>query len=1080
MAPYCTPLEIMKKTLLFTIVLLTGIHLSVFGQAPVIQSVHPLNAFPNDTIIITGSGFSTNPSDMEVWFDQVKGTISASSEFAIEAIVPAQARMNVVEVINRGSKLSAKSNLKFMPSFGGGPFNIGDFAAPLKFTANEELWDLSTADLNADGKPDIVATKFASSGFVSSTDLMILHNTSIPGTLSFNKFDKLNMPVLNLTFPTDNVITADLQGDGLPEIIVCRGGSTRNSVHILRNSSTAGGTIGFASPIALLLEPGHVATRLVARDLNKDGKPELVVSNSFNDIVYVFVNQSSGGTNISFNATPLKLSIKVFASDESSINYEVEAQDFNGDDLPDLVVNEFQDDSLHIFKNTSVGALSFATRVTIATTEKLNRLNTADVNSDGKPDLICTSTLSNKVLVYMNESTTSTISFAAAPISLVSSLGAWGVDVADIDGDNDPDIINANRDEPAINIFTHNGNFSSPGFTSNTFATSDDTRNIKVADMDGDGKPDIVFTSFTTSLPKTSALQIVRNTHCHNPDILNDNDLQAGDQFTICNGQTIRLETIPADGVTFTWEKNGTDTGDDKSFLNITAPGAAGTYTVTATGENGNCVVQSAALSVIEDSGTAPANPSITANTPLCSGALLQLSTAVVPGGIYHWTGPNGFTASTQNPTIANITTNHAGEYTLQISVDVCKSNIVSKRVDVADLADFTITSNDATNTVCEGGSVILSVNNLANHSYQWKKDGANISISGESATYTATEEGDYTVEIRNITLDCTKEIGPVMVTVLTAPIAGYQVDVTACTEEEIAFTNQSTTDSRATVINNWDFGDGSNTQETSPLKSYSTAQTFNTSLTVNYQGVSGCSDIAFIPVTVTANTLPVITSTETSLCPDSTVTLSLNGTFTTTLWSNSDTGNSTVVTGPGTYTVNTTDVNGCLGEAQIIITAKDVPVLTVTAMPEVIVPGATSQLSVEGAETYVWSPVETLDEADIPNPVAIPTVTTLYTVRGTNADGCAADAQIEVTVEGMSSFPAAFSPNGDGNFDTWNIGAPDKPECTLSVFDARGRKIFESRGQNWDGQAVPKGTYYYVFGCPAEKPITGNVLLIK
>lgn len=1074
----------MRKTFLYWIVLFTGIQSFVLAQAPVIQSVQPINAFPNDTIVVTGSGFSTTTSDMEVWFDQVKGTVISSSEFAIEVVVPAQARMSLVEVINRNSKLSAKSNLKFMPSFGGESFNTSNFSTPLSFTASEELWDISTADLNIDGKPDIVATKFGSSGFASSSDIMILHNNSAPGTLSFTKFDKANMPVLNLTFPTDNVITSDLQGDGLPEIIVCRGGSTRNSIHILKNTSTAGGAIQFASPVALLLDPTHSATRVVARDLNKDGKPELIVSNSFNEIVYVFINQSTGGVNISFSTTPLKLSIKVFTSDASSTNYEVEAQDFNGDDLPDLVVNEFQDDSLHIFKNTTAGTLSFAPRVSIPTTEKLNRLNSADVNNDGKPDLICTSTLNNKILIFLNESTAETISFSATPIGLNTALGAWGLDVADIDGDNDPDIINANRDESAINIFTHNGNFSSPAFTSNTLMLPDDTRNVKAADMDGDGKPDIIFTSFTINIPKTSALQIMRNTHCHKPDILNDNDLEAGEQFTICNGQTIRLQTIPASNVTFTWKKDGADIGGNNSFIDITAPGAAGTYTVTATGEDGNCIVQSASLAVTEDTGSAPANPSITANTPLCSGTTLQLSTAAVSGGSYNWTGPNGFTASTQNPTIANITTNHAGEYTLQVTVNVCKSNVATKIVDVADLADFTISSNNPTNTVCEGGTVILSVNDLDNHSYQWKKDGTNITTNGATASYTATEEGEYTVEVHNITLDCTKEVGPVSVTILGTPVAAYQVNASACTDEEIAFTNQSTTDSRATVSYNWNLGDGTDSQETSPVKSYSTAQTFNTSLTVSYSGVTGCSDIANNAVIITASVQPVITSTESDLCPGSPAILSVNDTFETIEWSNNDTNSSTTVTEPGTYSVTTTDANGCPGEDEIIIGANEVPVLTVTATPSIINTGGTAQLLAEGAETYLWLPAETLSAADIANPVASPTETIIYTVTGTNGEGCSTTAQIEVIVEGTLKFPLSFSPNGDGNSDAWNIGAQDKPDCTLSVFDGRGRRLFESRGENWDGtfqgQAVPNGTYYYVFGCPDERPITGHVLLIR
>ena len=53
-----------------------------------------------------------------------------------------------------------------------------------------------------------------------------------------------------------------------------------------------------------------------------------------------------------------------------------------------------------------------------------------------------------------------------------------------------------------------------------------------------------------------------------------------------------------------------------------------------------------------------------------------------------------------------------------------------------------------------------------------------------------------------------------------------------------------------------------------------------------------------------------------------------------------------------------------------------------------------------------------------------------------------------------------------------------------LTIFDGRGKRIFENSGQNWDGmyqgKPVPDGTYFYVYGCPDQKPVTGSVLVFK
>ncbi|MEO5601053.1 MAG: gliding motility-associated C-terminal domain-containing protein, partial [Cyclobacteriaceae bacterium] len=79
---------------------------------------------------------------------------------------------------------------------------------------------------------------------------------------------------------------------------------------------------------------------------------------------------------------------------------------------------------------------------------------------------------------------------------------------------------------------------------------------------------------------------------------------------------------------------------------------------------------------------------------------------------------------------------------------------------------------------------------------------------------------------------------------------------------------------------------------------------------------------------------------------------------------------------------------------------------------------------------------------------------------------------------------PLAFSPNGDGFNDLWNIRAELNADCSLSIFDGRGRRIFENKGENWDGtyqgKSVPDGTYYFVYGCPDQKPLTGSVLVFK
>jgi hypothetical protein len=189
---------------------ITGISTVVFSQIPQIQKVEPLSTYPNKRILISGSGFTSTSSQLQVWFDQVKGNIITSSTYNIEVDVPSNARLSNIEVINLTSGLAAKSDLKFMPSFSGELFDATKFIAPLSIASTTEVWDLCSCDFNNDSKPDIVSTKF----FGPSNGLMILQNQSVPGTMLFSKTD------LILSFPSDNAVCGDLNGDGKPDLVV--------------------------------------------------------------------------------------------------------------------------------------------------------------------------------------------------------------------------------------------------------------------------------------------------------------------------------------------------------------------------------------------------------------------------------------------------------------------------------------------------------------------------------------------------------------------------------------------------------------------------------------------------------------------------------------------------------------------------------------------------------------------------------------------------------------------------------------------------------------------------------------------
>jgi hypothetical protein len=203
----------------------------------------------------------------------------------------------------------------------------------------------------------------------------------------------LNMTVQGATAPTFatqttfstgtnpfSVAVGDFNGDGKPDLALANGKS--NSVSVLLNMTVQGATVpsfSFQTTFATGSGPNSVAVG----DFNGDGKPDLAIANGNSNSVSVLLNTTAQGA-----TTPSFATQTTFATGREPNSVAV--GDFNGDGKPELAITNYFDNSVSVLLNTTkqgASAPSFASQTTLSTGIGPFSVAVGDFNGDGSPEL---------------------------------------------------------------------------------------------------------------------------------------------------------------------------------------------------------------------------------------------------------------------------------------------------------------------------------------------------------------------------------------------------------------------------------------------------------------------------------------------------------------------------------------------------------------------------------------------------------------------------------------------------------------------------------------------------------------------
>jgi len=140
-------------------------------------------------------------------------------------------------------------------------------------------------------------------------------------------------------------------------------------------------------------------------------------------------------------------------------------------------------------------------------------------------------------------------------------------------------------------------------------------------------------------------------------------------------------------------------------------------YYVSQTNTANSCESPRAAINI--NVKALPPTPTITSNSPVCEGAALTLNTTNIAGAIYYWEGVNGFTSSSVNPTINNVSSAIAGNYSLKIKFNGCVSPLSTPLVVAVNPipAAPTVSSNSP---IEEDKTLNLTASNVTGATYAW------------------------------------------------------------------------------------------------------------------------------------------------------------------------------------------------------------------------------------------------------------------------------------------------------------------------------------------------------------------------
>ncbi|MBL9002537.1 MAG: VCBS repeat-containing protein [Phycisphaerae bacterium] len=192
---------------------------------------------------------------------------------------------------------------------------------------------------------------------------------------------------------------------------------------------------------------GWVSAGLATADMNRDGKPDLVMHHQGPARVSVLLGNGSGGFSISSSATPVSAQ-------------DICVGDWNGDGSPDIAFCNSSQGALTVMPGDGAGGLGSPQNYALAGS---GPLIAADFDRDGALDIVGTNLYGRQATIFMGQGTGA---FDPGIIyNVAANASVSGVAVGDFNGDGRLDIATANYNSANIGVMLQQSAFAPPVVT---------------------------------------------------------------------------------------------------------------------------------------------------------------------------------------------------------------------------------------------------------------------------------------------------------------------------------------------------------------------------------------------------------------------------------------------------------------------------------------------------------------------------------------------------------------------------------------------------------------------------------------